>query len=130
MFGCVNCLSFGAIVKLLRMAAEDDKKKMQESTDEDDIKAPTIKGAEIIAVEEQVGPQHCGSSTDEPPAKASPRKRKQAGSVDLSAASSSNPPASKNRQTIKELQAEKIESRKSTMKQIEKSALKPSAKKG
>ena len=90
------------------MATEDDKKEIQEASDDDDTIAPKTNSADGTAVKEQAVPQHCGSSTDEPPAKESPKKRKQAGSVDLSAAvSSSSSQGSKHRQTMKDLQAER-----------------------
>ena len=69
-------------IKLLTMATEDDKKKTTATSDEEETKNNMAHSA--IYNKPQESAQHYGSSTDGPPAKAGPTKRKHSAAVDLS----------------------------------------------
>ena len=92
-------------IKLLTMATEDDNKKTSATSDEEETKNKMADSA--IGKKAQESPQQYGSSTDGPPAKAGPTKRQHSAALDLSTLQGSSPQGSKNRQTMKELLAEK-----------------------
>ena len=73
------------------MATADDKKKIRDSSSEEEPNRSKEDSAKGKAKEDKVLPQHPGSSADEQPAKASPKKRKQSAAVDLSSVASSHP---------------------------------------